>query len=297
MVSMSKLYKLYSKSDILTRIYKRSWASPILRWIVNILIYLTFQRRALLQALSILPRKLGVGDERYLRLRSFKHKYKSKRIFITCTGPSLTIPDLELLNGEYVFGMNSIALIHDKTDWKPDFYAIQDGNVYAKIEDKLLTLNNGIVFIPWGLRKEFKTLDHWVNFHISYWYHMFGLERTNKYFAKFSGDCYSTVYDGYSIVYSIIQLAIYMGFDEIYLIGADCSYLGKHQHFIETGLDDPTVFTATKRLLASYSEAKKYAEKHGIKIYNATRGGCLEMFPRVILEDVLRQKKKNKNYL
>ncbi|MDD3944851.1 MAG: DUF115 domain-containing protein [Bacteroidales bacterium] len=293
---MSKLYDIYRKSEILTKIYKHSWLSPILRWFVNVPIYLTFQWRAFRQSLSALPRKFGFKDDRFERLREFKDRYKGKRVFVTCTGPSLTISDLELLDGEYVFGMNSIALIHDETSWKPDFYAIQDGNVYAKIEEKVLSTDNGIVFIPFGLRKKFKTLDKWVDFHISYWYHMFGLHRTNKYFAKFSGDCYHTVYDGYSIAYSILQLAVYIGFDEIYLLGADCSYSGKQQHFIETGLDDPTVVTVTKRFFASYGEAKKFADKHGIKIYNATRGGYLEMFPRVNLEDVLIDKRKNKNY-
>ena len=31
----------------------------------------------------------------------------------------------------------------------------------------------------------------------------------------------------------------------------------------------------------AYEAARKYADAHGIKIYNATRGGCLEAFPRV----------------
>ena len=31
----------------------------------------------------------------------------------------------------------------------------------------------------------------------------------------------------------------------------------------------------------AYQAAEKYAEEHGIKIYNATRGGRLEVFERV----------------
>ncbi len=34
-------------------------------------------------------------------------------------------------------------------------------------------------------------------------------------------------------------------------------------------------------MLAAYTEAKRYADTHGIKIYNATRGGKLEVFERV----------------
>ena len=35
---------------------------------------------------------------------------------------------------------------------------------------------------------------------------------------------------------------------------------------------------------------EEYAKKHNIHIYNATRGGNLEIFPRVKLEDVLSKK-------
>lgn len=36
-----------------------------------------------------------------------------------------------------------------------------------------------------------------------------------------------------------------------------------------------------KQVHLAYLSAKKYAEEHGIKIYNATRGGKLEVFERV----------------
>ncbi len=45
------------------------------------------------------------------------------------------------------------------------------------------------------------------------------------------------------------------------------------------------------RSLFVYRLLKKYADRHGIKIYNATRGGNLEVFPRVQLEDVLAAEK------
>ena len=48
--------------------------------------------------------------------------------------------------------------------------------------------------------------------------------------------------------------------------------------------------------ILSTDTAKKlfhdYAEKKGVHIYNATRGGHLEIFPRVTLEDVLNLDKE-----
>ena len=36
-----------------------------------------------------------------------------------------------------------------------------------------------------------------------------------------------------------------------------------------------------------YKSAKEYADSNGIKIINCTRGGMLEVFPRMSLEEVL----------
>ena len=41
-----------------------------------------------------------------------------------------------------------------------------------------------------------------------------------------------------------------------------------------------------------YQAAKEYADAHGIKIVNCTRGGMLETFKRMKLEDVLKERLK-----
>jgi len=48
---------------------------------------------------------------------------------------------------------------------------------------------------------------------------------------RFSFDCAEEVFDGSTIAYSVLQLATYMGFKEIYLLGADCDYSGAVSHF------------------------------------------------------------------
>lgn len=250
----------------------------------------------IIEYLNALIRYFGYIDKSYLPLREIKGKFSGKRCIIANTGPSLTIEDLELLKNEYVFGMNSICLIHDKTDWKPDFFGIQDIHVFDKLKDSLFSTDNGLVFVPNGLKKLYNLPSNWISYPMCGSYHIYEMIYGPKYFAKFSDDCYVKVYDGYSISYSLLQLSIYLGFDEIYLLGADCSYLGQQQHFIETGHYDPGFKEASARLFASYGEANKYAQAHDIKIFNATRGGLLELFPRVNLEDVLNKKEKNKTY-
>lgn len=252
--------------------------------------------RALGQFLQSIPRSLGFKDNEYIKLLALKDKYKGKRCFIACTGPSLTISDLEMLKDEYVFGMNSIALIHDNTDWKPDFYGIQDVFVFNKIKDKVLSTDNGIVFAPISYKKHLGTPENWVYWHMCGAYHLYEFRFKNKFFSKFSNNAYARVYDGYTITHSLLQIAVYMGFTEIYLLGADCSYLKDRHHFVETGVYDMNVSTAPLRFFTSYTITKQYTESHNIKVVNCTRGGALEIFEREELESVLNRKEKNKIY-
>lgn len=284
--------KIYSNSPALYKLYQKSFLTKPLHKLKQFGVFIRFKTHMIIEFLQTVPRRLGFKDSRFEALKRWKDKYKGKRCFITCTGPSLTISDLELLKDEYVFGMNSICLIHDKTDWKPDFFGIQDGNVFIKVKDSLLSTDNGFVFAPIQYKKMFKTPSNWTYFHLSGSYHLYEM-RFGRMFAKFSDNCYVTSYDGYSITYTIMQLAVYMGFNEIYLLGADCNYLGNQQHFIEYGYSNHPDKLAD-RLFASYGRAKSFADEHNVKIINATRGGCLELFPRMSLEEVLSKQEKNK---
>lgn len=271
--------------------------NPFFRFTVFLLkcyFYVKFKFNAFREWLSTVPRRLGYRDPKFEKLRALKDAYKGKRCFIACTGPSLTIEDLESLKDEYVFGMNSICMIHDKTNWKPDFFAIQDVNVYKKIESTILNTDNGLCMAPYGLKKIFNTPDDWVYFPMCGSYHLFELQYQNKFFSRFSSNPYVTVYDGYSITYSIMQLAIYMGFKEIYLIGCDCNYMGQQQHFIEHGHMEKKAEQATDKLTSAYMQAKISSDKLGVKIYNSTRGGLLEVYPRKTIEEVLSKQEMNK---
>ena len=84
-----------------------------------------------------------------------------------------------------------------------------------------------------------------------------------------------------------------MGFKEIYLLGVDCDYnvfrkadgeiitsRMKINHFHPEYVE--TLYTVDIGLqTAGYQAAREYADNNGLKIYNATRGGKLEVFERV----------------
>lgn len=231
----------------------------------------------------------GISISKYKKLKELKNKYENERCFIVCTGPSLNYEDLALLKNEYCFGMNSIIKVFDKTDWRPSFYGIQDIAVYDKIASQIFENSKELelIFMSEGVRKncsdEFEQL---VVFPVNPYGHEYNIIKPR---FKFSKNPTVNVYDGYSITYSLIQLACYMGFKEIVLLGCDSSYPKEteKQHFVSTGHVDPYVSITVKFQQRAFEKAKEYSEKNGISIINATRGGELEVFKRKSLEEVL----------
>ena len=289
------LENYYKAHPWMERLYKESVIGKIYLFLKAIKDFFKFKSRALIEYIRTIPRSLGKVDDRFLPLKQMKGKYAGKRCFIVCTGPSLTIEDLELLKNEYVFGMNSTSMIIDKTSWRPDFYGIQDSAVFERLKDAIVRPENGRVFAPLAFKNRYNTPDEWVYFPTCSSYNLFECYRLKKYFARFSSDSYLRVYNGFSISYSLVQIAYYLGFDEIYLLGADCSYStsGKN-HFAEHGHVPDNFDISTLRLITIYGYLKKYSEKYGFKVYNATRGGMLEVFDRVKLENILAHQEKNK---
>lgn len=239
-------------------------------------------------------RKNNPEDEVYKRIRALKDIHKGERCFICATGPSMTIEDLEKLKNEYTFGVNAIACVFDKTDWRPTYYAVSDHAVFTKVQPILKKEEGLNVLIGSNafLNRNHMLSEDWTIYPENYAYHDYEKKYKNKYFVKFSDDAYSIIYDGYTVVYGMIQMAIYMGFKEIYLIGTDCNYaVGKQNHFVESGhvIPKQDLESAYARLMCGYEEVVRYLKKHkDIKVFNATRGGMLELFPRVNLDEVVK---------
>lgn len=224
-------------------------------------------------------------------LLEYKNKYKGERCFVVCTGPSLTNEDLELIKDEYTFGMNSIVKKYGEFEFRPTFYGIQDYMVYGALEEEITNSykDKKNVFVADRVCFHYKVDPAWNIFPLNVSYHAYKKWFKNEFCGKISSNIYRLVYCNFSITHSLIQIAMYMGFDEIYLIGADCSFSTKKPlHFAEHGVVDLTLDTARERNIVGYEAIKKYADRKGIRVCNATRGGELEVFSRVELESVLK---------
>lgn len=231
------------------------------------------------------------------KLLELKDKHHGERCFIVCTGPSLTMEDLELIKEEVCFSMNSIINIYDRTDFRAAYYLFQDGYVERKLRDRILGMDKDFchkMFIGVGnvyanklstsrsAFKKYRKLDP-IRFNLDWAYHIFEMYYgRNK--MEFSLDCAKVVKDGYTITYSAIQLAIYMGFKEIYLLGCDSNFAGH----IDEDCQLDKVAEPALAMISAYKVAKEYADSLGVKIFNATRGGMLEVFPRVRLEEAVK---------
>jgi hypothetical protein len=121
---------------------------------------------------------------------------------------------------------------------------------------------------------------------------------------RFSTDFSKKAYCGQSVTFINLQLAYFMGFSEVYLIGMDFSYnipasAIRAGDLITSTEDDTNHFNSAyfgkgktwkdpklDRVLQNYVMAKRMFESDGRRIYNATEGGNLEAFPRVSYSEI-----------
>ena len=253
------------------------------RWLRGVVQYeIWFRIKAFFRKL-----RLGTSYQKYEPMKLYQNRHKGQRCFIVATGPSQSIEDINKLKGEITFSVNSIYTCFSDTDWRPTYYCVQDRVVYEKNCKGIDELKAAQRFISDSIPQAYRKGD------ILYptnerFHHCFN---GYKFRIRFSDDSSKVVFAANTIVYSAIQLAVYMGFSEIYLTGCDCNYTSPKKHFnhdtnekIESKIKLDEIGNL---MLASYRAAKKYTDTHPVKIYNATRGGILEIFPRVNLDDVV----------
>ena len=234
------------------------------------------------------------------QLKKFKNIHRGERCFIIGTGPSLTTEDLELLKDEICFGSNRIFEIYPRTTWRPTYYINQDYPLLKKYVNEINELTPRAVFLPVDVKPSYGQ-NPLANFFVL---------RHKEFYpgdAEFSENLHHYMGQGFTVTYGAIQMARYMGFSEVYLLGIDHNYsISQDEHgnlIVNQGVKDyfqgstasniginlPRVVETTR----AYMTARKYADRQkDFTVYNATRGGKLEAFQRVKLEDVLAKKER-----
>lgn len=224
-------------------------------------------------------------SKRFKRITRLKDIHKKERCFIIGTAGSLNKEDLLKLSDEYTFGVNALCLWFKEFDVLTNYFVMSDPVVYEKLQDDIPDSKKCKVFISEGIRQNNQRRSSQVVFPVDF-HNVYMTKQKRK---KFTNRVDLASYDGSTVVLHAIQLAVYLGFKEIYLLGVDCNYAkdAKSWYAIDHGIRDKSSDTAGYRMIRDFERIKDYTDQWGVEIYNASRGGMLEVFPRVDLDDVI----------
>lgn len=230
----------------------------------------------------------GRGRETRARLRLLRDAYRGRRAFIFGGGPSLRRTDVRFLKDEVTIGSNALFLIFNEMGYLPTFLTVEDRLVAEDRAAELNAVRGTTKVFPRDLRsflrQDVDTL--YVNF-----------VRQYSDFPRFSERFDELVYWGGAVTMLNLQLAFHLGCDPVYLLGFDHEYKVPpklssvvitsaerdenhfHPEYFGPGFrwHDPRV----DRMEAGYRVALRHFGAHGRRVFNATDGGKLEVFPRV----------------
>lgn len=232
------------------------------------------------------------------KLASLKNIHLGCRCFIIGNGPSLQATDLNVLTkyNEITFAFNRIYNIFEQTSWRPTYYISQDEKMLRNTYREMCTVPAKERFFPIEMK----------------WYHNIPLHNALFFHQQnpkdilnptFSENIAQFIGNSKTVAFTAMQLAVYMGIKEIYLIGTDhhfhTSMNAKGEIIIDPKAKDYFCDTYNKDKESLYIPntdestytfiaAKQYGDTHGIKILNATRGGKLEVYPRVNFDELFK---------
>jgi hypothetical protein len=262
----------------------RNWFNNFRTQLFKIIRYTFFRRivpfMCFLNRFKIL---YGKGLSIYVKDRQGK---AHKKCIIVGTGPSLRPEDIiELKSRGYeIFGVNGLIKWVDQGIINIDYFVLQDYQVFAAIE-KLWKQNTHKIVSFIGTTIKYKRpflkganiysyplnmLDH---------YKADFFEPYNTYFSDNAKEC---VYDGYTVVYSAVQIAYSMGYTRIGLLGIDAGYSDEvsKRNVMNINKIDPTYKKAGDRINYSLGVASDFLSKRSVELVNYTRGGNLNTVRR-----------------
>lgn len=226
-----------------------------------------------------------------MRFRSLRHRHAGQRCFILGNGPSLRHTDLTALEHEHTFGLNRIYLLFEELGFTTTYFVSVNGMVIEQCARDIVRLAMP-KFIAWHARRALPLANDVVY-----------VRDPARGYPWFSLHPEVGLWEGATVTYVAMQIAHYLGFAQVILIGVDHSFSTKgrpNQAIVSTG-DDPNHFAPnyfgkgfrwqlpdleTSEL--AYRLARRQFEQSGREIVDATVGGRLEVFRKVEYAQVVR---------
>ena len=224
-----------------------------------------------------------VFDQSNQNMAAFKDKHRGERCVIIGNGPSLNEMDLSFLKDEVTFGLNRIYLGFDQWDFRPTYFVSVNSLVLEQHADEILDQIKGPKFLS----------QHGLPY--------FPHDQEDVMFLRsldepiFSKDPRGGIWEGYTVTYVALQLAYFMGFSEVLLIGVDHNFVTKGPANAEVTSEgsDPNHFAKDyfgkgKRWHLpdlhnsemAYSLAGLVYQEDGRRILDGTVKGKLTLFPK-----------------
>ncbi|MFH1079359.1 MAG: 6-hydroxymethylpterin diphosphokinase MptE-like protein [Pseudomonadota bacterium] len=239
---------------------------------------------------------LHCNDREYLhwyvkhrsRLLKFKNIHQGQGCFIIGNGPSLNKTNLSALKKYHTFGLNKIYLLFDKVDLNLSYHVAVNPLVIEQSTKELESLR-----CPSFL--SYRPARHIVNHR----HHIYFIMTNGNYL--FETDLSRQLCEGYTVTYVALQIAFYMGFSQVFLVGVDHNFKAtgtpNDKQFLR-GDDqnhfDPNYFGNREWHLPdleaselSYHLANFHFRRDGRQVYDATVDGKLNIFPKISYEQAL----------
>lgn len=224
-------------------------------------------------------------------LESFENIYSEQPMLVVGNGPSLNKTPLDLFAKYNSIGLNKINLIFPKTSWRPKFICCAN-NIVAWQNREFFTSSNIPIFLSWKARMFTKSRN----------------KNKIKYFlnlptTEFSCRFIDGVGSSGTVTYTALQLAYFFGANPIILVGVDHNFghTGQANTIATMNKPDenhfhPEYFKKGQKwglpnLPASeigYKNALKAYTLEKRKIYDATVGGKLQVFPKIEIDYALK---------
>ena len=211
-----------------------------------------------------------------------KNRHRNRRVVLVANGPSLNKMDLSFLKNEVTIGMNKIYLGFNKFRFYPRYYVAINQKVIEQSHDEIKKLNC-VKFI--SSRSSQLVPENGLTYHIN----------TMQPPDRFCTNIAQGVHEGWTVTYAALQIAYYLGFNKVIIIGMDHSFNYKGKANEESTLegDDPNHFCSSyfgngqkwdnpdlEHSEESYKIAREIFEKDNRQIIDATLDGCCHIFEK-----------------
>ncbi len=225
----------------------------------------------------------------------FRDSFAGEDCFLIGNGPSLNKVELARLNDYHCIGLNKIHLLLERIPLRLAFHVAVNPLVIEQSWKEFVKLS-----CPSFLSYEAAKTHVESGFNIHY------LLADHRIAPRFSRIYDEAVWEGWTVTYVALQLAYFMGFRNVFLIGVDHEFkvMGKPNEKQDLAVDDanhfdPRYFSGCAWHLPdlqasenSYRMARFAFERSGRRILDATVGGKCEIFPKIDVSEAWRTCKK-----